>query len=698
MSTYDSIPSSQVAASLGSGVGVSEVIDWQVSRSLSGGGLPNQARATSGSSVGSGSLTAVPNSANPESPWSVNATTPGESVSIDASADVDAPLSPVARMVSRDVSADSWVSPVRTLSIEDEVPRGPVLIPEDVGRGALDACAVIDAAARAAGFTATPQHFDGCNYSLPLVGSLWSVIGGAPAMPTISDGARYATMAGTAALTDSSVTLPALGWAEEAAVLLVCQVDSGSLTITDPSVGMVLSVTPTSVQVGAGPAVSVDMAGAPHVVELHSNRVVGLASARVDGAAWSPAATLAVGDEVALTIAATAGALVNAVQVYSDGRYVLPDPAGQAWLATASAAIAASNSPLSAIAEPTSGDAWEVIQQVSAATLGACWIDEEGRLVYRNRDQLRGGEPQYTIDALDHIEDVPWSTSTDEVADRVEFTYRPPTVSVQADDTLTVWSSQETVRVAAGATVRLDRDIDGAASGLAPWFRHEDVGTYPLTRMSRYAAWTAPPGESGSAPPDGALAVSSQMLTPTRIRVAIRNTTGAPIWLYELIARARIHVAPGADITIARGLPESRAQRPLQINAGSWVQDDTTAHQIADWLESQTAVPLPTIPPVRVIPDASRRLGDVVRVRIGSISDHEPVVFKALITSIDNSQSAGAYEQRIGFTILGVTFDDWQRWGEANGITTFDQLQAALSHLTTFDALDHWLTDLGGDL
>src|SRR5690606_6489320 len=112
------------------------------------------------------------------------------------------------------------------------------------------------------------------------------------------------------------------------------------------------------------------------------------------------------------------------------------------------------------------------------ATLGAAWIDEEGRLIYRNRDQLRGGEPQYTIQALDHLEDVPWSISTDEVADRVEFTYRPPTVAIEPNDTLTVWQSTETVRVAAGATIRLDRDIDGAASGPAPWYRVEDTSPY----------------------------------------------------------------------------------------------------------------------------------------------------------------------------------------------------------------------------
>lgn len=698
MSTYDSIPRGQVAASLGSGVGVREVISWQVSRSLSGGGLPQQARAVSGSSVGSGSVTLVPDSPG-ESPWSARATVPGEAVSIDAAADVGAPLSPVARMVSRDASADGWLSPVRTLSIEDEVPRGAVTIPEDVGRAALDACCVIDAAARAAGYSATPPVRAGCNYSLPLVGSLLAEIGHAPAAPTISDGARYAEMAGVAALTDSSVTLPPLDWAEDSAVLFACQVDAGSVILTDPNVGALLTITPTSVSVGTGAPVAVDMSGAPRAVALYTNSIISAGFVFVDGtsvaaATYSPAPP----SELTLTLAATPGAKVGAVQIYSTGVTVLPDAPDSSWLNTRNALIAPANSPLDAIAEPTSGDAWDVIQQVAAATLGAAWIDEEGRLVYRNRDQLRGGEPQYTIQALDHLEDVPWSISTDEVADRVEFTYRPPTVSISPDYALTVYDTDETIRVSAGQTVTLTRDLDGAAANLAPWLRIEDTGTYPASQRSRYAAWTAPPGESGSAPAADALDVTADLLSPTRVRIRIRNTTSAPLWVYQLTLRARIHVQPGADITIARGLPETKAQRPLQVNAGAWVQDDTTAHQIADWLESQTAMPLPTIPPVRVIPDPSRRLGDVVRVKVDSIGGHEPVVFKALITSIDNSQTADGLEQRLGLTILAVTFDDWQRWGQARGITTFDQLQSALSQLTTFDALDHWLTDLGGDL
>src|SRR5690606_33582059 len=95
-----------------------------------------------------------------------------------------------------------------------------------------------------------------------------------PAVPTISDGARYAEMAGVAALTDSSVTLPPLEWAEETEILFACQVDAGSVVLTDPNVGVLLTITPSSVRVGTGDPVAVDMTGAPRGVALHTNRIV----------------------------------------------------------------------------------------------------------------------------------------------------------------------------------------------------------------------------------------------------------------------------------------------------------------------------------------------------------------------------------------------------------------------------------------
>src|SRR5690606_39035186 len=101
------------------------------------------------------------------------------------------------------------------------------------------------------------------------------------------------------------------------------------------------------------------------------------------------------------------------------------DPLDYGLLERETALVGASGSLLEAIIEPTSGDAWEVIQDVARATLGAAWIDERGRLVYRGREALRTGPVVAEVDALDRLEDIPGAVSLDEVADRVEVTYRP---------------------------------------------------------------------------------------------------------------------------------------------------------------------------------------------------------------------------------------------------------------------------------
>src|SRR5690606_28056841 len=107
----------------------------------------------------------------------------------------------------------------------------------------------------------------------------------------------------------------------------------------------------------------------------HTNRIVSGGFVYVDdtyvaAATYSPAPP----SELTLTLAATPGATVGSVQIHSTGRAVRPDYPDASWLDTRTALIAPANSPLDAIAEPTSGDAWDVIQQVAAATLGACWI------------------------------------------------------------------------------------------------------------------------------------------------------------------------------------------------------------------------------------------------------------------------------------------------------------------------------------
>lgn len=169
---------------------VQDVSAWSVSRSLSGGGLPGQARAASGSSVGQGTVTVE--SPTGRTPWTAGPIKPGGKVALDAAEDVDIAAAPQGRMVVRTVSATSALSGERVLDIEDDLAgmRGPVVIPEGLAEGLyftgdsqtpglspIDAAFAIDIAARAGGFYSTPPPVASAVLSVPLCGTLDPEVG-----------------------------------------------------------------------------------------------------------------------------------------------------------------------------------------------------------------------------------------------------------------------------------------------------------------------------------------------------------------------------------------------------------------------------------------------------------------------------------------------------------------------------------------
>lgn len=203
-----SVPASRVQADLGQGPEHVAVESWQVSRSLSGGGIPGQARATSGSSVGTGSVTLQDPLAR--TPWHDPATTPGGTVAIDAAEDLESVVDggagfyPVARMRSRVVDAPSWVADIRQLVLEDAFPRSQVNIPTLLTPGTLDTSAIIDTAARSGGYYSTRPPTQNTVASWPLVGSLWNETGAGEASVPAAQGAKYKTIEGRAMLVDTA--------------------------------------------------------------------------------------------------------------------------------------------------------------------------------------------------------------------------------------------------------------------------------------------------------------------------------------------------------------------------------------------------------------------------------------------------------------------------------------------------------------
>lgn len=332
--------------------------------------------------------------------------------------------------------------------------------------------------------------------------------------------------------------------------------------------------------------------------------------------------------------------------------------------------------------------------------MGGLWVDESGVLTYRNRDALRGGSATVeTIVAERSLDDVPWSIGIDEVADRVQITYRPTDLQMVTNWSLTVWESTEVVMIRAGQTVTIEQDLDSAVSRLAPWRAVWDT-VYPGTQYSRWAASVQRDG-GGTRPADNALEVTSVLLNPTRVRIRIRNTTATTLYTAGtdgttlLTLRANVSIRPGEPRVISQGKTAAAATNPLELDLGLWVQDDDVAAEMLAWLAGNIADPMPTLPGVRVTPKASRRLGDVVRVQD---PQYTSLASKALVVGIRNEGSDGSLTQSLDLAILSTTFNDVDAWLTKSSLTTFDALDAWLTAngMTTFDALDAFLTTVGG--
>lgn len=369
--------------------------------------------------------------------------------------------------------------------------------------------------------------------------------------------------------------------------------------------------------------------------------------------------------------------------------------------------IEPTGSPLRGVFGVAGNSAWDVAQNIAAATMGAVWITEGGAFTYRNRESLRGtGGYSEIIEAQDSLESLDWSVDPAEVADRVELTYTPSDIA-ESRGTSTLWEATETIRVKPGQTVIVGADITGTTDRLSPFIPiwsfsdPEFPINVPETQMSRWAAATSKDG-SGTRPSSDALGITAKMVSPSRVRIQVTNRTSSTLWLVDgngnpcLILRTSLHIQPGEPVTASSGADDEQALNPLSVDAGGWVQDNNTAQEMLEWLTSQTARAKATVNQVRVKPDLGRQLGDVVLLK----DAHTELRSKALITGVHLSGDAGSYTQSLDFALLDVVFADYDRWMENNGLDYVYQLDdwLALQGFTTFDQFDEWLTNFGGTL
>lgn len=297
---------------------------------------------------------------------------------------------------------------------------------------------------------------------------------------------------------------------------------------------------------------------------------------------------------------------------------------------------------------------WEAIQDVAEKTLGAAWMSETGTIVYRNAATMRGvGTPVESILSLDSVEDVAWSYSDENVADRQTVTYTPFVTTTVTDNSLTIWESQKVMEIEPGATVVLEQDFEGAADSLAPWRQAQDT-TVPAEQYSRWNAAFSPDG--GDAPPASVLTVTTTLLSASRVKITLKSNAAQKLYVADfgyqsLIVRANKTVRPGAPVTLESGNTEETARNTVSLDLGLYAGTEAKAKELLGWLALQSATPRAQLDGLRVVPDAARRLGSLVTFT-------DPVTgasSRCIITRKEDSGSAATYDQHLTLTMVPGT-------------------------------------------
>ncbi|GAA0188014.1 hypothetical protein [Glutamicibacter creatinolyticus] len=380
-----------------------------------------------------------------------------------------------------------------------------------------------------------------------------------------------------------------------------------------------------------------------------------------------------------------------------DASKVIEDAAKQAGFMPAQLDVEETGSLLAGVFGVTDQTCWDVIQDIAKATMGAAWLSEDGKLVYRGRTSLRTGEPVEAVEALDDIEELAWNVDRNNAAERVEYSYTPAQVLISTISTLTLWEATNPVLVWAGGRVNIDADIDGTTDRIAPFLPLWDTDTAGPNgvRMSRWAAASQADG-GGPRPGNNAISVTAKIVSPSRVRLTVSNNTNRNLWLVDgngspcLILRSSLHVRPGESETIDAGASETVAESQFGFDAGQWVQDAATAQEMLSWLSAQTRTPGATISEVRVRPNLSRQLGDIITLTDAG----SELNAKALITGVRLQGGPDGVEQRLNLALLDVTFADWDEYNQTHGLSSFYRLDQHLANLgiNTFAKLDAWIT------
>ena len=323
---------------------------------------------------------------------------------------------------------------------------------------------------------------------------------------------------------------------------------------------------------------------------------------------------------------------------------------------------------------PATQDPWAAIQEVVASGLGAAFVDAGNKLAVRDFGWLRGARPvDATMEVGDDFDDMGWKVTNQDVADRVEVSYRPPDIAFSTSTVdYEMWSAVEAYELLPNATrtIIIDRTPALNVRGFLPVWNT----FYPAGRYSR---WSARPNRDGTGtqPADTALSFSLAPVNSRRAILSIINNTAGTLYTVDasgdpvLILRGNGVVSQDTENIVSSGLAEDVAVSPLRVDLGNYCQNEADALRVLEFVTAQTQTARMTIDRVLVPFDWRRELGDIYTLtHADTLLD-----IKVLCVGIDVQGSPGDYRQLLDFVRPDNTIYDFNTvWGTTATVADFN--------------------------
>lgn len=379
-------------------------------------------------------------------------------------------------------------------------------------------------------------------------------------------------------------------------------------------------------------------------------------------------------------------------------------------VATAKIDVAAANrNAISALPAIVRRPGLEVLKEIAAAECAEMWIDGDGVFQWVDRTAMIARPTATTLTALDNLIDANWVDNAEIVRRDVTVAWKEPEVTRAWRPTITVFegsgdtlqnnephkdtiqpdSDEVWVMVDSNVKKLWQADVSGFNKGVGSW-----TGGILINDTYTQEVTSSQLGVSMKETDPGVFTVTH---TPAgipagdEIQLRATNNPASALWATRLGANLPVVRCSGravlTDKTTVSAIAGPVNAEPYTHDTGYWIQDSARAQELADYLGSSMAAPMPLLTDAEIVPDPRIERGDIVWVEdpLGSRIRVKGIVSNVSLDISEGDMSMSLSLRTLTAQTMGVTLGERDMVWSGSALSAFDAYWATKT-LAQYDA------------